>query len=78
MECHEYKRLRHHYEAALRRWEHVTFSPGAESNSTAARLAAEIKQKALEERNEAGNRMFPHKRTCSVCNPKLKATHSSK
>jgi hypothetical protein len=50
MECPRYIQLRRHYEAALRRWEQVILLPGAESNSAPARLAAEIKQKALEER----------------------------
>jgi hypothetical protein len=78
MECFEHIQLRHHYEAALQYWEHVIVLLEAESNSTAGRLAAQIKQKALEERNEAGNRMFLHKRTCSVCTPNLKAIHFSK
>jgi hypothetical protein len=56
MECHEYIRLRQHYEAALRHWGHVALSPGAESNSARALLAAEVKQKALEERNAANDR----------------------
>jgi hypothetical protein len=38
----------------------VLLSPGAESNSATTRLAAQVKQKALEERNAANNRMcFP-------------------
>jgi hypothetical protein len=78
MECRQYIQLRHHYEAALRHWEHLALLPWAESNSAPARLAAEVKQKALEERNEAGNPMFLHKRTCSVCSPNLKAIHFSK
>jgi hypothetical protein len=73
MECRRYIQLRHHYEAALRHWEHVTLSLGAESNSAPAPLAAEITQKALEERNATGDRMCLHKRTRSVCTPKLKA-----
>jgi hypothetical protein len=73
MECRQYIQLRRHYEAALSRWEHVTLLPGVESNSAPAPLAAEIKQKALEERNASGDRMCLHKRTFSVCTPKLKA-----
>jgi hypothetical protein len=78
MECHEYIRLRQHYEAARRNWGHVLLSPGVEPIGATARLAAEIKQKAFEERNAANNRMRLHKHSCPVCNPKLKATHSSK
>jgi hypothetical protein len=78
MECFEHIQLRQHYEAALRHWEHVILLPGTEVNSTTARLATEIMQKALQERNEAGNRMFLHKRTCWVCTSKLKVVHSSR
>jgi hypothetical protein len=58
MECHGYIRLRQHYEAVLRHWGQVILSPGAESNSATARLAAEIKQRAFEERNAANERMY--------------------
>jgi hypothetical protein len=78
MACHEYIRLRQHYEAALRHWGHVLLSPVTGPTGAAARLAAEIKQKAFVERNAAYDRMCIHKKTCSVCNPKLKATHSSR
>jgi len=78
MACHEYIRLRQHYEAFLRHWGQVLLSAGDEPIGTPARLAAEVKQKALEERNAANARMCLHKQTCPVCNPKLKATHSSR
>jgi hypothetical protein len=73
MACFEYDRLRQHYEASLRRWGQVLLSPGVEPIGAAARLAAEVKQKALVERNAANDRMCRHKQTCSVCN-----RHSSK
>jgi hypothetical protein len=78
MACYEYIRLRQHYEASLRHWGHVLLSSGAEPIGAPARLAAEVKQKALEERNAANDRMCLHKLNCPVCNPKLKATHSSR
>jgi hypothetical protein len=37
MECHEYIRLRQHYEASLRRWGQVLLSPGNERVSVTAR-----------------------------------------
>jgi hypothetical protein len=78
MECFEHIQLRQHYQAALRRCEQAVLIPGGEPNSTTARLAAKIMQKALEERNEAGNRMFLHRRTCLVCTRNLKVVHSPK
>jgi hypothetical protein len=72
MACREYIRLRHHYEAALRHWAHVLLSPVTGSTGAAARLAAQIKQKAFEERNAAYDRMCLHEQNCPVCNPKLK------
>jgi hypothetical protein len=78
MACHEYDRLRQHYEASLRHWGHVLLSSGAEPTGAPARLAAEVKQKALEERNAANDRMCLHKLNCPVWNPKLKANHSSR
>jgi hypothetical protein len=67
MDCHEYVRLRLHYEASLRRWEQILLLPETPIG-TPARLAAEIKQKALAERNAANERMSLHRQTCSVCN----------
>jgi hypothetical protein len=77
MACPEYIRLHHHYEAALRHWGHVLLSPVTVPTDATARLAAEVKQKAFEERNAAYDRMCLHKKTCPVCNPKLKGTHSA-
>ena len=61
MECYQHIRLRQHYEAALRRWEQI------ERNTSANRLAAEVKSKALEERNAAKERMILHKQSCLIC-----------
>jgi hypothetical protein len=78
MACHEYIRLRQHYEASLRHWGQILLSPVAETIGPAARVAAEVKQKALIERDAANDRMTLHKQTCSACNPKLRAFHSSR
>jgi hypothetical protein len=56
-----------------------TFSSAVSGPTGAtARLAAEIKQKAFEERDAAYDRLCLHKRTCLVCNPKLKVTQSAR
>jgi hypothetical protein len=75
MACPEYIRLRQHYEAALRHWGHVLLSPVAEPIGAPARVAAEVRQKALAERDAANERMCLHKQTCPACNPKLKVIH---
>jgi hypothetical protein len=77
MACPEYNRLRQHYESSLRHWGHVLLSPVTETIDALARLAAEIKQKGLEERNAASDRMCHHNRLARPT-PELKATHSSR
>jgi hypothetical protein len=72
MSCPEYNRLRQHYQEALRHWGHVLFSLDAHLVGTAARKAAEIKQKAFEERNAAKERWTSHTLTCQSCNPRLR------
>jgi hypothetical protein len=58
MECHEHIRLRHHYEAALLHWGRVLLSTITVASGAPARLAAEVKQKALEERNAPNALMY--------------------
>jgi hypothetical protein len=77
MACPEYIRLRQHYEASLRQWRQIPVSTAAAIDAQ-ARLAAEVKQKALLERNAANDRLCLHRQACAVCNPKLRASHSSK
>jgi hypothetical protein len=69
--CPEYNRLRQHYEAALRHWGHLLLSLDARLVGTVARQAAEIKQKAFDERNAAKERLSAHAVFCPACNPKL-------
>ena len=71
MSCPEYLRLRQHYLAALRRWGQT------EAMGAAKPEIAEIKEKALNERNAANERMRLHELSCPVCNHKRKP-HSSK
>jgi hypothetical protein len=68
--CYQYLRLRQHYEAALRRREQVEWASNKNRfvDTSANRLAAEVKYKALEERNAAKDRMTLHKQSCPVCN----------
>jgi hypothetical protein len=73
MRCPEHNRLQQHYEAALRHWGNVLFSLDADFVGTAARQAAEVKQKAFEERNAAKERLDAHVRVCAACTPKLRA-----
>jgi hypothetical protein len=71
--CSEYLRLRQHYEAALRRWAQVELpSKKREVFDAPARLAAEVKQKALNERDAANERMRLHEQNCSICSHKRK------
>jgi hypothetical protein len=41
-------------------------------------LALQVRAKALTEMDLVKERMRLHEQTCSVCNPKVKAAHSSK
>jgi hypothetical protein len=77
MRCPEHNRLRQHYEAALRHWGHVLLSLDSHLVGKAARQAAEVKQKAFDDRNAAKERLDDHPLTCSICNPKLKRIHKS-
>jgi hypothetical protein len=71
MPCPEYARLRQLYEAALRHWGQILLSSeGTELVGAPGRLAAELKQKALYERDAANGRMRLHKQDCPVCKGK--------
>ncbi len=75
MSCPENDRLRQHYETALRHWGNVVLSPDAHLVGARARQAAEIKQKAFDERNAAKERLDAHIRVCATCTPQLRAKH---
>jgi hypothetical protein len=75
MSCPEYLRLRQHYDAALQRWAQIELSsyrPGLIDAS--ARLAELVRQKALDERNAATQRLRFHEQNCPTCNPRRKPT----
>jgi hypothetical protein len=67
--CSEYLRLHRQYEAALRRWEQVEWASNKNRllDTSAARLAAEVKRKAQNERDAAKMLINLHKRRCSIC-----------
>jgi len=64
--CSEYVRLLQHYVAALRRWEQAELA-SKKTDTSATRLAAEIKHKAQTERDAAKMRLNLHKQSCPVC-----------
>jgi hypothetical protein len=73
MMCLEYFRLHQHYVVAVRRCEQAELSSSRSGLLDAsARLTAEIKQKARNERNAAKERMVLHEQNCSACNPARK------
>ena len=78
MSCPEYNRLRQHYEAAIRHWGRVILSPDDNLVGALARQAAEIRQKAFDERDAAKNRMLFHQESCTVCKPQLPISRSAK
>ena len=67
--CSEYLRLHRHYEAALRRWEQVEWASNKNRllDTSATRLAAEVKRKEQKERDAAKMLINLHKRRCSIC-----------
>jgi hypothetical protein len=79
MSCRENKnkRLRQHYDAALRRWGQLLLSADSNLVGAVARQAAAIRQTAFEERNAAKERLDSHTLTCPACNPELRAIHKA-
>jgi hypothetical protein len=68
MSCPEYLRLRQHYDVALQRWAETELSSDRpEVIVASARLAEVIRQKALNERNAAIERMRLHEQNCPTC-----------
>jgi hypothetical protein len=78
MLCLEYIQLFQHYEIALRKWGQVMLASDVTLVGTIARQAAEIRQRAFNERDAAKNRMLFHQESCTVCKPKLKISRSAK
>jgi hypothetical protein len=78
MLCLEYIQLFQHYEIALRKWGQVMLASDVTLVGALARQAAEIRQRAFNERDAAKNRMLFHQESCTVCKPKLKISRSAK
>jgi hypothetical protein len=61
MLCSEYSRLLQLYEAALRRWAQVAWSPNRNESEGIK------KKKALDERDATRERLNLHERACPTC-----------
>ena len=79
MSCTEYARFRQRYGKALRRWGKVFLSRSEETGL--AKLAAwqidELKQRTLEERDAARERMYLHQQICPACREATRQQHSA-
>lgn len=68
-------RLRKHYEAAQKFCGNVIpFSPVDSKSSKPADLAAQIRRKARQERDEANARLLQHEKECDFCNQQSQAS----
>jgi hypothetical protein len=69
--CAELQQLKQEYEAALRIWGEYQFPVHNQPVGTQAwrseQLQLKLKQKALDERNAASDRVLAHKLTCPLC-----------
>jgi hypothetical protein len=70
--CAQLQQLKRQYEAALRTWGEYQFLRHNEPIGTQARRSEQLylKQKALDARNEANDRLLGHKETCPLCTGK--------
>ena len=59
MPCPEYLRLEQRYEAALRNW--------VQSMALVGQPTVEARQRAMENRNTAKERLWVHEQSCSIC-----------
>jgi hypothetical protein len=68
--CAELQQLKQQYESALRIWGEYQFPVHNAPVGTQLRRFEQFKQRALDERNAANNRLLEHKLTCPLCAPK--------
>lgn len=66
MHCPDYLRLQQRYEAALRNWVQSVPLFGQTTYQI-----MQARQKALDESNEAKDRVWVHEQSCSICLRKL-------
>jgi hypothetical protein len=67
MPCHEYKRLRTEYEAALRRWGDLLLAQRTGLLIGDVERALEIRKDAADVRDATNRLLEDHKRSCPVC-----------
>jgi hypothetical protein len=67
--CAELRELKRQYESALRIWAQYEFLLHSEMVGTRAQRSEHLqeKQRALEERNAANDRLLDHRRICLLC-----------
>jgi hypothetical protein len=67
--CAELQQLKQQYEFALRVWGQYEFPRSSEAVGTRTRQSEQLqlKQRALDERNAANERVLDHKLTCPLC-----------
>jgi hypothetical protein len=67
--CADLRQLKRQYESALRVWGSYEFPLHNEPVGTLTRRSEQLqlKQKALDARNAANDRVVDHKRVCSLC-----------
>jgi hypothetical protein len=70
--CAELQLLKQRYESALRIWGEYQFPVHNEPARTQAWQFEQLKQRALDRRNAANDRVLAHKLTCSLCGAERK------
>jgi hypothetical protein len=67
--CVEFQRLKQRYETALRIWGQFEFPIHNEPVGSPARQAEQLqlRQRALNARNEASERLLAHREKCRIC-----------
>jgi hypothetical protein len=69
MPSSEYLRLEQRYEAALHNW----VQSMASSSQLFGQPTVQARQRALEDRNAAKNRLWVHEQSCSICRRKARS-----
>ena len=69
MPCSEYLRLEQRYEAALHNWVQ-SMASSSQLFGQPMYLTLQARQRALEDRNAAKNRLWVHEQSCSICRRK--------
>lgn len=69
VQCAEGEQLKQQYDSSLEEWRKQLQPPvhPFKEGEAAARLAFQLREKALTNRNAAANRMYLHRATCAIC-----------